>query len=67
MVDLDNCDVIYISGNDIYSYVYSSNTSTLLNAYFSGLTPTAMDDIAHTSTKFWQIKVGNTIDEWDIT
>jgi len=56
------CGVIYNSPTNIYSYDFTTNTSTLLT--LPG--PFLVSDIAHTINKLWLIS-GTMVNEWDIT
>jgi surface protein len=56
------CGVIFNSPSNIYSYDFTTNTSTLLT--LPG--PFLSSDIAHTTNKLWLLQ-NDMVNEWDIT
>jgi hypothetical protein len=58
--------IVNTDANDVYSYVYQTNNSTLLNPYFDTPLPLVSDDVAHTNSKLW-LYDGNFIYDYNIT
>jgi hypothetical protein len=52
--------------DEVYSYDFQTNTTTLLNPYFDTPLPLTSDDIAHTNNKLW-LYDGTFIYDYNIT